>query len=149
MGERIITPADGATGKTLVLDGAMRCPNEDGKGCTTYQEEVLDVLNATKTHPHDIKKQRELAKVCWSRRTAVNVADTPCKPGRFDPEEFSVEACQKVVLDAGRSRASAQNGTKVFSTGPGAFLASGWSHSVGAGQSVVAKPVGPHVVFSE
>ena len=90
-----ILSAQDSTGACTVLGGSMRCPDEDGKGNRTYQKQVLDVL----------ERRGALAAACSQRATATN-----CENGRFDPYDFSVEACQKALTDALGSKASAGMG---------------------------------------
>lgn len=99
-----------SNGACVVMDGAMRCPDEDGDGCATYQKNVLDHVLTIKANPHDDATARILGKNCFDRRNASNVR------GRFDPSEFSVEQAQAAVHKALKSRASAMTGTKQFSS---------------------------------
>ena len=90
-----ILGADDSTGACTVLGGLMRCPNEDGKGNSCYQEEVLDMLEC----------RGALTEACRERARALN-----CENGKFDPYEFSVQACQKALNEALGSKASAGMG---------------------------------------
>ena len=90
-----ILSAQDSTGACTVLGGSMRCPNEDGNGNRTYQKQVLDVLD----------RPGALAAACSQRARAIN-----CENGRFDPYDFSVEACQNALTDALGSKASAGMG---------------------------------------
>jgi len=95
---------DGAHGKCLIVNGAMRCPDEDGGGCRVYQSEVLDLLNRTRSDPTDLSNIREFAHNCFRRHTHMNVRN------RFDPQEFDLAATQLAIHTSLRSRISARNG---------------------------------------
>lgn len=99
-----------SNGKCLVLAGEMRCPDEDGEGCVTYQEDVLNLVLMLRMRPNDKNTARELAKNCFDRRNALNVR------GRFDPNEFTVQEAMAAVNQALASRASSMVGTKQFVT---------------------------------
>ena len=107
--EEVIS-AKKSDGKCIVLDGKMRCADEDGEGCTTYQENVLNLVLKMKNDPHDNATARQLANNCFDRHNALNVR------GRFDPNEFSVRQAQEAVDKALQSRASAMTGTKQFTS---------------------------------
>jgi hypothetical protein len=93
-------------GKCLVLDGAMRCPDEDGEGGSTYQNNILDCYNNKKADPSNVPYIRKYAEACFEVTNATNVR------GLFDAEEFSVAATQQAVHDALRSRQSYRMGNK-------------------------------------
>lgn len=93
-------------GKCTVLDGAMRCPDEDGAGGQTYQENILDCYNRMKAAPSNVTYIRKYANACFEVRNAANVR------GLFDAEEFSVATTQQAVHDALHSRQSNRMGNK-------------------------------------
>jgi hypothetical protein len=93
-------------GKCTVLDGAMRCPDEDGEGGNSYQEVVLDSWNKMTADPSNIKKARDHNDACFPRHNALNVR------GRFDAQEFSISQTQSDIQDALRSRQSERMGNK-------------------------------------
>lgn len=187
-----IVDAEASTGAVAVLDGAMRCPNEDGNGNARYQEEVLDpylacggavgdlpprfavgrrvecnmgtepaehrfgppktiyragtvvaspyfqdgrsfpyqvrldsddcliycpedhddwvkALGKGPPEPAAIAERRTLWVACRARCGAMNVPS-----GDFDPAEFDLGACRATLREAIASRASAQEGSKIF-----------------------------------
>jgi len=71
-------------GKIDIIEGAMRCPPEDGEGCTTYQEEILDLYNEQTENPTNVENAREWAEACFKQRGALNVR------GSFRPAEFNL-----------------------------------------------------------
>ena len=99
-----------ATGKVTVLDGAMRCPDEDGGGCKDYQMEVLDLYKKLQLSPRNFKVARELASQCFERVNALNVREC------FRPEDFCLQERQLAVQQALRTRNWARNSTKVLGT---------------------------------
>jgi hypothetical protein len=95
--EELVSGED-ANGWVQVLDGAMRCPDEDGDGCHEYQEKILDQYNKAKAKPKDVRKARKFATLCFSKHNAGNVRSP------FIPDEFDVASCQAAVQTALRSR---------------------------------------------
>ena len=95
-----------STGRVTVVGGAMRCPNEDGNGNSSYQEHVLDKL-------HD---PSALAAACRERSRSMN-----CTNGRFDPYEFDVAECQAALDEVLGSKASSRSGSKKFAHQFGGF----------------------------
>ena len=100
--KKVLSAAE-STGRCTVLAGAMRCPDEDGHGNSCYQEEVLDLLDDDET------PNAALSAACQKRSRSMN-----CTNGRFDPFDFSVDACQAALNAALGSKASAQAGSKKF-----------------------------------
>jgi hypothetical protein len=93
-------------GKCTVLGGAMCCPDEDGEGGNTYQEQVLDLLNKLSTEPSNIKNSRKYAEACYERHNALNVG------GVFDAQDFTISQTQSAIQDALRTRQSERMGNK-------------------------------------
>ena len=108
-----IVPDEDSDGKVIVMDGAMRCPDEDGEGCADYQKEILDLLLMKKAKPKDDTIARKLACDCFKRKGALNVI------GSFRPEDFCVQERQAALANALGSRNSSRNSTKTFSAGGG------------------------------
>mmetsp|Transcript_25770 Transcript_25770/g.54477 ORF Transcript_25770/g.54477 Transcript_25770/m.54477 type:complete len:331 (-) Transcript_25770:2981-3973(-) len=106
-----VVPVEESNGKVTIIDGAMRCPNEDGDGSASYQEEILDSLLKCKANPHDKKLVRKFAWSCFKRRGGLNVN------GSFRPEEFDLEERRAALFKALCSRNSTRNMTKTFSAG--------------------------------
>eukprot|EP00816_Leptocylindrus_hargravesii_P003396 CAMPEP_0196806530 /NCGR_PEP_ID=MMETSP1362-20130617/6420_1 /TAXON_ID=163516 /ORGANISM="Leptocylindrus danicus, Strain CCMP1856" /LENGTH=541 /DNA_ID=CAMNT_0042180033 /DNA_START=247 /DNA_END=1872 /DNA_ORIENTATION=+ len=102
-----VIPGNEADGKFALLEGSMRCPNEDGGGCSRYQKEILDKYVAAKRDPLSTEKQRNLASTCIHRRTWPNVL------GRFFPGEFDLGERENAVKEALRSRLSLQKGPMI------------------------------------
>lgn len=144
-----ILPKKESNGACVVQAGAMRCPDEDGEGCNTYQEDVLNLVLEMKKNPHDHDTARKLAKNCFGRHNALNVR------GRFDPNEFSKEKAQAAVDKALNSRASAMEGTKQFTNSLSPFAGRSFCPTR-AGQRVITTEVeddrggdGFHLTMSE
>lgn len=99
-------------GRVRLLDGSMRCPDEDGGGCARYQGDVLDLILRLRSSdsPHDCDAvARELARACFEdRRNALNVMAS------FRPEEFDAEERRSALGEALSSRGSARNSVKQF-----------------------------------
>jgi len=112
-----VVPELASTGKVEILDGEMRCPDEDGDGCAAYQEKVLDLYNRVKSDPTDAKSARKLGVACFERRGTLNVL------GRFDPAEFDLDSRRAALADALNSRNSTYNSVKMFSSQPGFTMA--------------------------
>jgi hypothetical protein len=115
--EQVIHKSDGGSendnevetalfGKCTVLEGAMCCPDEDGEGGHTYQEQVLDLLNKMSKQPSNIENARNYADACYERHNAPNIR------GIFDAQDFSILQTQSAVQDALRSRQSYRMGNK-------------------------------------
>jgi hypothetical protein len=101
--ETVIPQGDG---KCIVLDGAMRCPDEDGEGGENYQNNVLDWINRMRAEPSIMNHARMYAKGCFNTRDAANVR------GLFDAEEFSIATTQQAIEVALRSRQCVRIGSK-------------------------------------
>lgn len=97
---------DYTNGKCLVLDGAMRCPDEDGEGGAHYQEKVLDLFNKKKANPCCASSARQYARECWERVNSINVS------GVFEADDFSVSKTQSSLQEALRSRNPERQGNK-------------------------------------
>ncbi|CAB9513372.1 repeat and MYND domain-containing protein 2 [Seminavis robusta] len=93
-------------GSCLVLDGAMRCPDEDGEGGQTYQEQVLDLFLMKQYNPGHPNCERKYALSCYERVNNMNVG------GVFEADDFSVEITHKALQDALKSRNSVRQGSK-------------------------------------
>ena len=105
--EQVINDSnDDNFGKCIVLDGAMRCPDEDGEGGYTYQSQVLDLYTAMKQDPSNSNKACEYAEACFNRKDALNVR------GLFNCEDFNVAKTQEAVQQALRTRQSERMGNK-------------------------------------
>mmetsp|Transcript_27861 Transcript_27861/g.51301 ORF Transcript_27861/g.51301 Transcript_27861/m.51301 type:complete len:448 (+) Transcript_27861:148-1491(+) len=111
-----IVPDEESDGKVTIIDGAMRCPNEDGDGSLHYQAEILDPLLQSKAKPYDDKLARKFAWDCFKRRGGLNVN------GPFRPEDFDLEERQVALSNALGSRNSTRNTTKTFSAGAGGMM---------------------------
>jgi hypothetical protein len=93
-------------GKCTVLGGAMSCPDEDGEGGHTYQEQILDLLNKMSNDPSNIDIAEKYAEACYERHNALNVR------GVFDARDFSISLTQSAIQDALRTRQSERMGNK-------------------------------------
>ena len=101
-------------GSVQLIDGAMRCPDEDGEGCSNYQSSVLDLVLQVQSDPKDDETIRELNRVCFEeKRNAMNVLSS------FKPEEFDLTTRRRALAEALSSRNSARNSVKQF----GGFIA--------------------------
>lgn len=107
-------------GKIDIIEGAMRCPPEDGEGCTTYQEEILDLYNEQTENPTNVENARELAEACFKQRGALNVR------GSFRPAEFNLLETKLALAAALGSRNSTRNSVKTFSMGMGGMMKGGF-----------------------
>lgn len=117
--QRITGPT--VNGKVELLDGSMRCPDEDGGGCQQYQEGVLDVYCKLKRDPSNSEVALKLAKECHENRAvAANVR------GPFRCDDFDLGIRRKVLYDTLRSRNSAYDSVKTFSF-PNSFFGGGKS----------------------
>lgn len=105
--EKVLSEEE-SDGKIDVIEGAMRCPPEDGEGCTTYQEEILDLYNEQTKNPNNVENARELAEACFKRRGALNVR------GSFRPAEFNLLERKLALAEARGSRNSSRNSVKTF-----------------------------------
>ena len=94
-------------GAIQVLNGAMQCPDEDGRGSEDYQEEVLDKLLRVKKDKTNKKFRYEYSKACFDRVNALNVV------GMFDPEHFDIDERQQALNDALHSTMSCRSGPKM------------------------------------
>mmetsp|Transcript_7133 Transcript_7133/g.16215 ORF Transcript_7133/g.16215 Transcript_7133/m.16215 type:complete len:513 (+) Transcript_7133:34-1572(+) len=108
--EKII-PTEEANGEVLIMDGAMRCPMDDGDGSAAHQTQILDLLLKTRADPHDNETARKLAWNCFEKRSGLNVL------GSFRPEEFDISERRVALATALGSRNSTRNMTKVFTNG--------------------------------
>ena len=108
-----IVPEEESDGKVVLMDGAMRCPDEDGDGCAKYQSEILDQVVKRRQNPKDDKLARKLAWDCFKRRGGLNVS------GPFRPEEFDLIERKAELSKALGSRNSTRNSTKTFCAGGG------------------------------
>mmetsp|Transcript_3102 Transcript_3102/g.6830 ORF Transcript_3102/g.6830 Transcript_3102/m.6830 type:complete len:447 (+) Transcript_3102:197-1537(+) len=107
----MIVPEEESDGKVTVMNGAMRCPNEDGDGSASYQAEILDRLLQCKERLHDTKLARKFAWDCFKRRGGLNVS------GPFRPEDFDLNERRAALAKGLGSRNSTRNTTKTFSAG--------------------------------
>ena len=105
--ERVLS-AEESDGSIEIIDGAMRCPPEDGGGCTTYQEEILDLYNNEQKNPNNVENARGLAKACFKHKGALNVN------GSFRPAEFNLLERKLALAEALGSRNSTRNSVKTF-----------------------------------
>ena len=108
-----IVPEEESDGKVIIMDGAMRCPNEDGDGTAAYQKDVLDHLlkmKAASGQEYDTLA-RKFAWDCFKRRGGLNVN------GPFRPEDFDLEERRAALAKVLCSRVSTHNTTKTFSAG--------------------------------
>ena len=119
-----IVPSEESDGKVELMDGEMRCPDEDGDGSSAYQKGVLDLLAKSKAKPSDATLARKLAQACFARRNALNVR------GSFRPQEFDPDERRAALAKALGSRNSTRNTTKVFSTGGFQYALMGQQHVV-------------------
>lgn len=96
-------------GKVKVLDGAMRCPPEDGEGGWKYQEKTLDLYNQSLKPNQALSDKREYAEhLMYEGLTCA-----PNVRGLFNPAEFSIEETQQRVQEALHSNLSFRFGTKM------------------------------------
>mmetsp|Transcript_15353 Transcript_15353/g.23012 ORF Transcript_15353/g.23012 Transcript_15353/m.23012 type:complete len:458 (-) Transcript_15353:127-1500(-) len=108
--EKVLSEEE-SDGKIDIVEGAMRCPPEDGEGCTTYQENILDLFIELKSDPNNVENARELAEACFKYRGACNVR------GSFRPAEFDILERKLALAAALGSRNSTRNSVKTFSMG--------------------------------
>lgn len=112
-----VLKGDEAHGRCIILDGAMRCPAEDGEGGASYQRGILDNYNRLLVDPHNKKVAREHANACFhGDRNALNVKSP------FRPAEFSLYERQKAIKKAFHSKASVLKGVKIFCSRPGILM---------------------------
>ena len=107
-----VIPTEEATGEVVIIDGAGRCPDEDGGGSAAYQKDVLDLLLKKQKNPNNGKLAREYAHACFERRHSLNVMSP------FRPEEFDISERKVALALALELRNSTRDTTKVF-CGPG------------------------------
>ena len=104
---------EGASGKVELLGGMMRCPDEDGGGCESYQADVLNLLLQIRRHPDDVDAIRRLGTNCFEeRRNAINVM------GSFRPTEFDIDEHREALAEALSSRNSSRNSVKMMTSRP-------------------------------
>ena len=109
--EKVI-PIEKADGVVVLMDGAMRCPAEDGDGCGVYQRDVLDLLLKVRQDPADDVTARKLANNCFENfHCNLNVM------GCFRPEEFDLAERRVALKLALSSKNSTMNLTKTFAQG--------------------------------
>jgi len=113
--ERVLSVEE-SDGSVALIEGAMRCPPEDGEGCATYQEEILDLYNEQKKNPHNVENARRLAEACFKHRGGVNVN------GSFRPGEFNLLERKLALAEALGSRNSTRNSVKTFAFPMGSGL---------------------------
>jgi hypothetical protein len=115
--ERVVYGPD-VTGAVELLDGTMRCPDEDGEGCRYYQDEILDHFNQVKQNPHDDDPARWLAGKLYTqqKRSAFNVM------GRFRVDDFDLEKHRAALTNALHSRASTMSSKYSNNTKTSMFL---------------------------
>mmetsp|Transcript_31292 Transcript_31292/g.91646 ORF Transcript_31292/g.91646 Transcript_31292/m.91646 type:complete len:586 (+) Transcript_31292:264-2021(+) len=95
-------------GSVELIDGAMRCPDEDGEGCDEYQS-LLDLVLQIRSDPKDDDAVRELNQICFEeKRNAMNVLSS------FKPDEFDLEARRRALAEGLSSRNSARNSVKQY-----------------------------------
>ncbi|KAL7539369.1 hypothetical protein ACHAXR_009216 [Thalassiosira sp. AJA248-18] len=109
--EKVIPPEE-ADGAARLMDGAMRCPADDGDGCGAYQRDILNLLLKVRKDPTDDVAARKLAQNCFEKfRNNLNVL------GPFRPEEFDLPERREELQRALRSRNSTRDLVKTFSNG--------------------------------
>eukprot|EP00574_Skeletonema_japonicum_P014456 CAMPEP_0201732992 /NCGR_PEP_ID=MMETSP0593-20130828/30349_1 /ASSEMBLY_ACC=CAM_ASM_000672 /TAXON_ID=267983 /ORGANISM="Skeletonema japonicum, Strain CCMP2506" /LENGTH=455 /DNA_ID=CAMNT_0048226065 /DNA_START=8 /DNA_END=1375 /DNA_ORIENTATION=+ len=105
--EKVLSEEE-SDGGVVLMEGAMRCPPEDGGGCTRYQEDILDLYCEQKKNPNNVENARELAEACFEHRGGVNVN------GSFRPGEFNLLERKLALAEALGSRNSTRNSVKTF-----------------------------------
>ena len=88
-------------GKVELLDGAMACPPEDGKGNATYQELLDDVLDSD----GKVRTTRDARDKIREAGQAMNYETEV-----FNPVKFSLEGVRERVGDAIKGKGSEKHG---------------------------------------
>ena len=103
-----VVSVEESDGSVVLIEGAMRCPPEDGGGCQQYQEEILDLYKEQMENPFNVENARELAEACFKHRGGLNVN------GSFRPGDFDLLERKLALAEALSSRNSTRNSVKTF-----------------------------------
>ena len=136
---------DPASGRHFLYNvrlDAVRADGNDGAFAMNDVDCSIRALGEVPAESEALAAHRRLHEACLERRDAMN-----CRPpegsGIFDPGEFDLEACRARVRAAIGSRASAQEGSKIFmhGLGGGPEAPPSWM-GTGPGRAPSARPDG-------